>query len=165
MVPTISCRLNLRFSLQLIGISALESSIITLMSSRVKVADHEYEMPILAMISLPLLKAFPLKISFFIKGGFILLRNMFGTERRTPVALRRRKLTMPEDIRHLRMKDRKIISRMMKDNKPQTEIATTIGFSQGTIRKELNRNSGKQGYRPKQAQAKALERKHSKPAR
>lgn len=72
---------------------------------------------------------------------------------------------MPEEIRHLRTEDRKIISRMKKDNKSQTEIARTIGFSQGTISKELKRNSGLRGYRPKQAQAKALERKESKPPR
>jgi len=50
---------------------------------------------------------------------------------------------MPEEIRHLRTEDRKIISRMKKDNKSQAEIARTIGFSQGTISKELARNSGK----------------------
>jgi len=72
---------------------------------------------------------------------------------------------MPEDIRHLRTEDRKIIYRMMKDNKSQTEVARTLGFSQGTISKELRRNSGRRGYRPKQAQAKALERKISKQAR
>ena len=72
---------------------------------------------------------------------------------------------MPEDIRHLRTEDRKIIYLMMKDNKSQTEVARTLGFSQGTISKELKRNSGQRGYRPKQAQAKAFERKISKPAR
>ena len=36
-----------------------------------------------------------------------------------------------------------IIYRVKKDNKSQTEIAGTIGFSQGTISKELTRNSGK----------------------
>ena len=72
------------------------------------------------------------------------------------------KTNMPQEIRHLRTEDRKIIARMDKDNKSQTEIARTIGFSQGTISKELSRNSGKRGYRPKQAQAKALERKISK---
>ena len=47
----------------------------------------------------------------------------------------------------------------------QTEIARALGFSQSTISKELARNSRKRGYRPKQAQAKALERKNSKRAR
>ena len=35
-----------------------------------------------------------------------------------------------------------IIYRVKKDNKSQTEIARTIGFSQATISKELTRNSG-----------------------
>jgi IS30 family transposase len=72
---------------------------------------------------------------------------------------------MPEEIRHLRTEDRKIIYRMLKDKKPQTEIARTLGFSQGSISKEIRRNSGKKGYRPKQAQAKAEERKRSKKPR
>lgn len=72
---------------------------------------------------------------------------------------------MPEAIRHLRTEDRKIIARMKKAKKSQTEIAMTIGFSQGAVSKEISRNSGKKGYRPKQAQAKALERKNSKRAR
>jgi IS30 family transposase len=72
---------------------------------------------------------------------------------------------MPEEIRHLRTEDRKIIARMKKDKKPQAEIARTIGFSQGTISKELSRNSGKRGYLPKQAQTKAHDRKISKRAR
>jgi len=72
---------------------------------------------------------------------------------------------MPTTIRHLRREDRKIIYRLIKDKKSQQEIARVIGFSQGTISKELQRNSGKKGYRPKQAQAKALERKESKQPR
>jgi IS30 family transposase len=72
---------------------------------------------------------------------------------------------MPQEIRHLREEDRKIIARMKKAKKSQTEIALTIGFSQGAVSKEISRNSGKKGYRPKQAQAKALERKNSKRAR
>jgi IS30 family transposase len=72
---------------------------------------------------------------------------------------------MPKEIRHLRTEDRKIIARMKKAKKSQTEIAMTIGFSQGAVSKEISRNSGKKGYRPKQAQAKALERKNSKRAR
>jgi transposase, IS30 family len=72
---------------------------------------------------------------------------------------------MPEEIRHLRTEDRKIIHRMLKDKKSQTEIARTLGFSQSCISKEISRNSGKRGYRPKQAQAKADERKRSKKPR
>jgi beta-galactosidase len=40
---------------------------------------------------------------------------------------------MPEETRHLRTEDRKIISRMKKDNKSQAEIARTIGFSQPSL--------------------------------
>lgn len=72
---------------------------------------------------------------------------------------------MPENIRHLRDEDRKIIARMLEDNKSQTEIGRTIGFSQGTISKEISRNSGQRGYRPRQAQAWADERKVSKQPR
>jgi IS30 family transposase len=72
---------------------------------------------------------------------------------------------MPQEIRHLREEDRKIIYRMKKAKKSQAEIALTIGFSQGTISKEVARNSGKKGYRPKQAQTKAHERKVAKRAR
>ena len=83
---------------------------------------------------------------------------MFGPEKRTPVALRRLKLTMHE---YLRTEDCKIISRMMKDSKSQAEIARTIGSSKGTISKELNRSSGKRSYRPR---PRRFRRKHSKPA-
>jgi len=72
---------------------------------------------------------------------------------------------MSKEIRHLRAEDRKIIHRMSKDKNSQTEIARLLGFSQGTISKELKRNTGGNGYRPKQAQAKALERKQSKQPR
>ena len=44
---------------------------------------------------------------------------MFGTEGRSPVGLRRQKQAMPEEIRHLRTEDLKIVSRMKKDNKSQ----------------------------------------------
>jgi IS30 family transposase len=72
---------------------------------------------------------------------------------------------MPAETRHLRTEDRKIIHRMLKDKKPQTEIARILGFSQGSISKEIRRNSGQRSYRPKQAQAKADERKSAKKPR
>jgi hypothetical protein len=43
----------------------------------------------------------------------------------------------------------------MKAGKNQKQIAGLLGWSAGTICRELRRNSGDQGYRPKQAQAKA----------
>ena len=66
------------------------------------------------------------------------------------------KPNLPDEIRHFRMEDRKIIARMKKDKKPQTEIARTIGFSQSAISKELARDSGKRNYLPKQVQAHPL---------
>jgi len=72
---------------------------------------------------------------------------------------------MPTSIRHLREEDRKIIYRMIKEKKSQPEIARMLGFSQGAICKELKRNVGLRGYRPKQAQAMALERRNSKQPR
>jgi IS30 family transposase len=41
----------------------------------------------------------------------------------------------------------------------QTEIAETIGVHKSTISREIRRNTGQRGYRPKQAQQKALERR------
>lgn len=40
----------------------------------------------------------------------------------------------------------------------QTEIADKFGFDRSTISREINRNSGRRGYRPKQAQRKAEKR-------
>lgn len=45
---------------------------------------------------------------------------------------------------------------------PRGKIAETIGISPSTISRELKRNSGKRGYRPKQAHEKALARKQKK---
>lgn len=44
----------------------------------------------------------------------------------------------------------------------QKDIAETIGVNRSTISRELKRNSGKRGYRPKQAQRKAEERRRDK---
>ena len=54
---------------------------------------------------------------------------------------------------------------MRKAGNSQSEIADALGFSQSAISKELSRNCGKRGYRPKQANEKALERQRSKRAR
>ena len=67
--------------------------------------------------------------------------------------------------RRLREEDRHIIYRMRKVGNSQSEIAHALGFSQSTISKELRRNCGKRGYRPKQAKEKALDRQRSKRAR
>ena len=53
--------------------------------------------------------------------------------------------------RRLREEDRYIIYRMRKDRISQQKIAKALGCSQSAISKELNRNRGQRGYRPKQA--------------
>ena len=72
---------------------------------------------------------------------------------------------MRKNSHHLREEDRKIISMMSKEEYTQTEIARIIGCHQSTISKELSRNRGLRGYRPKQAQKMAFERKNGKEAR
>ena len=54
---------------------------------------------------------------------------------------------------------------MNQAGKTQDEIAQAIGFSQGTISKELGRNHGERGYRPSQAERLAAERKSLKRSR
>ena len=54
---------------------------------------------------------------------------------------------------------------MRKAGNSQIQIAHALGFTQSAISKELARNCGKLGYRPKQANEKALERQRSKRAR
>ena len=43
----------------------------------------------------------------------------------------------------------------------QSQIADKIGVNKSTISREINRNIGKKGYRPKQAHQIAQERKHN----
>ena len=54
---------------------------------------------------------------------------------------------------------------MNKAGKTQPEIAQAIGFGQSAVSKELNRNKGERGYRPKQAHQKATQRKKEKNSR
>lgn len=61
--------------------------------------------------------------------------------------------------------NRKVIANMNQAGKTQDEIAQAIGFSQGTISKELGRNHGERGYRPSQAERLAAERKSLKRSR
>lgn len=51
------------------------------------------------------------------------------------------------------------IAILKKAGKNQKQIAKLIGVSEPTISRELQRNKGKKGYRPKQAQIKASERR------
>ena len=48
---------------------------------------------------------------------------------------------------------------------PQTEIADIIGVHKSTISRDIKRNSGCKGYRPRQAHGKALERRYAIPKR
>ena len=45
---------------------------------------------------------------------------------------------------------------------PQEKMAEVLGVSPSTISRELNRNKGKRGYRPKQAHEKAIARRKGK---
>ena len=54
---------------------------------------------------------------------------------------------------------------MKQAGKTQDEIAQAIGFSHGTVSKELSRNHGERGYRPSQAERLAVERKSRKMTR
>ncbi len=67
--------------------------------------------------------------------------------------------------RRLREEDRHIIYRMRKAGNTQQQIATILGYSQSTISKELSRNRGQRGYRPKQAHEKSLIRQSNKASR
>lgn len=66
---------------------------------------------------------------------------------------------MPTSYRRLNQQDRDTIYRLHKDGASQKDIAKAIGFSESTVSREINRNSGKRGYRPKQAGNLAAERK------
>jgi len=60
---------------------------------------------------------------------------------------------------HLTEEDRIEIYAMKQAGKKQCMIAAELGVSPGTISRELSRNTGKRGYRPKQAQQKTLHRR------
>ena len=58
-----------------------------------------------------------------------------------------------------------MIHRMNRAGNSQVEIARAIGFSQGSVSKELGRNKGLRGYRPGQAEGKAMRRQAGKASR
>jgi transposase, IS30 family len=62
---------------------------------------------------------------------------------------------------HLTFQEREFLYRLKKEKKSKTEIATLMGRDRSTIYRELNRNSGRRGYRPKQAQRLVDERRRS----
>lgn len=62
---------------------------------------------------------------------------------------------------HLTKEDRIVIRTLLQEKKSRQDIADWLGRSLSTIKREIRRNSGLRGYRPKQAQKKADARKHS----
>ena len=63
------------------------------------------------------------------------------------------------NYKQLNQAQRYQIEILKKAGKNQKEIAALLGVSESTISRELARNQGKKGYRPKQAQIKADHRK------
>lgn len=60
---------------------------------------------------------------------------------------------------HLTFQEREILYRLKKEGRPKVEMAKILGRDRSTVYRELNRNVGGRGYRPKQAQRKADERR------
>jgi IS30 family transposase len=54
--------------------------------------------------------------------------------------------------RHFTWEERQFLYRLNKKRVPKAEIARLMGRDRSTIYRELNRNSGRRGYRPQQAQ-------------
>ena len=55
------------------------------------------------------------------------------------------------------------IEALLKTGQKQTMIAKVLSVHKSTIGRELKRNRGFRGYRPKQAHEKAMSRRHEKP--
>ena len=51
------------------------------------------------------------------------------------------------------------IHALLKNNHNQTEITNSLGVHKSTISREVRRNRGQRGYRPKQAHRKAINRR------
>ncbi len=62
---------------------------------------------------------------------------------------------------HLTFLEREILYRMKRAEKPIAEIATLLGRHLSTIYRELDRNTGQRGHRPRQAQRLAVERREA----
>ncbi|MCP4902229.1 MAG: IS30 family transposase [bacterium] len=60
---------------------------------------------------------------------------------------------------HLTFPEREILYRLLKAKRPKSEIAKLMGRDRSTIYREIERNTGGRGYRPKQAQRRAEERR------
>ena len=53
---------------------------------------------------------------------------------------------------------------LLKTEQSQTKIATVIGVHKSTISREVGRNSGQRGYRPKQAHHSSVKRQKILPS-
>jgi len=60
---------------------------------------------------------------------------------------------------HLTLTEREVLYRLRKKGKSKAEIAELMGRHRSTIYRELKRNTGQRGYRPKQAQRRAEQRR------
>src|ERR1019366_3999245 len=66
-----------------------------------------------------------------------------------------------KNYRRFEYEDRCQLYALVKRGLTQEESAAALGFSQGTVSRELKRNRGKRGYRFKQAQSKTAHRQHA----
>lgn len=66
---------------------------------------------------------------------------------------------MGANYRHITYEERIIIKTLLQEGIQKTEIAKKLGRNESTIKREIKRNTGKRGYRPKQAQEMAEERR------
>ena len=62
---------------------------------------------------------------------------------------------------HLNLQERELLYRLNKRGRTKAEIAELMGRDRSTIYRELQRNRGQRGYRPKQAQRLADERRQA----
>ena len=60
---------------------------------------------------------------------------------------------------HLTFPERELLHRLLRKNRPRSEIAKLMNRDRSTICREITRNSGQRGYRPKQAQRLADDRR------
>ena len=61
--------------------------------------------------------------------------------------------------RHFTFEERQFLYRLKRKGKSNPEIAELMGRHRSTVNREMARNSGQRGYRPKQAQRLADERR------
>jgi IS30 family transposase len=61
--------------------------------------------------------------------------------------------------KHLNFEERQFLYRLKKKGTPKAEIARLMGRHRSTVSRELKRNTGGRGYRPKQAQRLAEQRR------